>query len=352
MDAVQQAELADAREGTLFFLGSLHVQREPSFDLGMISNFVTGTSVLGDLKNGTEMMLKSCETGRKVLDGVDAIKTKLKEMFAQYFDAIVDRIASIYGEASAVTDWVGEFSTWAISTFAGSLGDIIPGWGYVQDAADMYDGVKKAVVNAVAWLGQVYSGWGVKLLEGGPSIIANAIAAHNVAGLAGGLKDIAITSCKIGLKAGGDATAGVGSIVGAVTGILQRVANMINYAIQRFLLNRTIDQASYQWKNNGEIRTDQAKFLPWFRNACVCTPVVASLVMCSNLVANPIRFLALINEQNDVITQAEYEAGVKHIEKLKGLSKDYLREYSSGYQLKFTSDEPFLDNTLKHVLEG
>ena len=351
MDSVQQLELDDARRGTLFFLGNLEIHRIPSFDLGLINNFAGSTSILSDLKNGSTMLLNSCSAGKKVVDGLDKFKTRIQEALASFFNAITEKISLIYGEAGGVLEWVGEFGTWAVSTFAGSLADIVPGWGYVQDAVDIYDGIRKSVVKAIAWLGQVFSGWGVKLLEGGPSVMARSIAQHNAAGLAGGLKDVAISSCKVGLHAAGDAAAGAGSIVGAITGILQRVANLIGYCVQRFLLARTVRQSSYQWNNKSVMMNNHEIFNDWFKKACVCTPVVAALTLCSGNAANPLRFLQLITPDNDVVSQAEYDKGVKHIDKLKSLSREYVREYASGYHLSITSKEPYVGGMLKNIFK-
>ena len=233
----------------------------------------------------------------------------------------------------------------------GSLADIIPGWGYVESAIDLYDGVKQSVVSALKWLGQVYSGWGVKLLDGGPVVMASAIARHNATSLAGGLKDIAITSTKIGLQAAGDAAGGVGSIFGMITGLLQRIANMVGYCVQRFLLNRTLSQARYHWDNKAELVTDQERFLEWFKRSCAVTPVIAGLTLQSGLTANPLRFLALITPTDEVISQDAYNKGVEHISKLKDLSKSYVNEYADNYKLKFSGTDNYTQARIDDIFK-
>ena len=345
---LQKEELDDARKGTLFFLGKLEASRRPSFDLGLVSNFAGSTSILTDLKHGSELLLNQYDVGKKVISGYQTYLQPITELFQSFFDKITECIAKTYGEASAALEWVGEFSAWGISTLAGSLADLIPGWGYIQNAIDLYDGVKKAVINCIKWLSQIYSGWGVKLLEGGPSSIANAIAANSAAGLAGGLKDIAIASVKTGLQAAGDSAGGAGAIVGAVTGVLQRIANMINYAVQRFLIARTFNQAAKQWRMDGDMLRNHNQFNQWFKRSVVCTPIIAALTLNSGYVGNPLRFLALINPDGEIVTQAEYDQGVKHIETLKSLSKDYIKEYADHYKLEFKApNSDTVNNTLK-----
>ena len=346
---IQQAELADARKGALFFLGTLTVERKPRFDFGLISNFMSGTSIVTDLKNASRGVIKQVDAGQKALEGIDRFTDKMKDLLASFFDTMTEYFGKLYGESSAVIEWVGEFGSWAVSELVGSLSSLIPGWGYVQGAADLYDGVKQSVLSAIKWLGQVFTGWGVPLLEGSPTIISEAIARHNATALAGGLKDTALSVTKISLQAAGDAAAGVGSIIGMVTGILQRIANLVGYCVQRFLLARTIKQAQYGYNKKTEIMTDQTRFNEWFRRACVCTPIIAALTMQSGCVANPLRFLALFTDKDEVISQEQYDAGVKHIHALKDLSRDYCRSYADAYKLDFHSGDSVFNWLLKQT---
>ena len=351
MDAIQKAELDNARHGTLYFLGKLEVRKNPSFDLGLVGNFASGTSIVSDLQNGASLLLKSCSAGNKLVDGYEATKKKIKEVLTSFFDAVAERMQDVYGEAAAGLEWLAEFSTWAIANLTGTLADLIPGWGYAQDVESLYQGVKRAVKNAIDWLGQIFSGWGVNLLEGGPATMARSIAQHSAAGLAGGLKDIAVTSCKIGLKAAGDAVSGVGSIVGAVVGILQRIANLVEYSVQRFLLNRTLSQAKYHWEKKSEMMENHYQFNEWFSKACAFTPVVAALCLCSGNVAHPYRFLQLLATDDNAINQKQFDEGVKHTEKLQSLSREYVREYVSVYRLHITSQEDYVGGMLDKIFK-
>ena len=348
MQSLQATELADARQGTLYFLGKLNVTRKPDFDVGLISNFVTGTSILTDLKSASSDLLQRSKTGTQVVEGFNRFTGPVVELTSSFFDDVHTKIIDLFGEGSTILEWAGEFLLWAASTFAGSLGDIIPGWGYVQDAADLYDGIKKGILNAHKWLSQVYRGWGVSLLDGGPEIIANGIMQHHIMALAGGLKDVAVTSAKIGLHAAGDAVAGVGSIVGAVTGFLQRIVNLLCYAIQRFLINRSFNQAKISWETNDEIKKDHDQFNKWFRLSVTRTPVIAALMMQSGLVANPIKFLCLLNGSDEVIKQDKYDKGVRYIEELKKLSRDYILGWEDSYKLEFSG----LDNYVSGILNN
>ena len=137
--------------------------------------------------------------------------------------------------------------------------------------------------------------------------------------------------------------------MGAVTGILQRIANLVGYCVQRFLLNRTIRQAAFQWDNKAEMIEDHGQFNEWFSRSCACTPVIAALTLCSGNAGHPYRFLQLLSPSDEVIKQADFDKGVAHIEKLKGLSRDYIREYTDGYHLSITSPDGYVGGMLKNV---
>ena len=179
--------------------------------------------------------------------------------------------------------------------------------------------------------------------------MASAIARHNATALAGGLKDIAVASAGIGLQAAGDAAAGVGSIVSMITGLLQRIANIVGYCVQRFLLARTLNQAKYHWDNKAELVTDHDRFLEWFKRSCAVTPVVAGLTLQSGFVANPIRFLSLFTSGDELINQEAFDKGVQHIGKLKDLSKSYVKEYAESYKLNFKSADPVVSARVNQI---
>ena len=349
MHSIQQAELDDARRGTLFFLGRLDLEPVPSFDLGLVSNFVGSADFLSDLKSGCMTIVKSCDQGRKVLDGISEYTAPITDLMMGFIDALVERIAKCFGESAVIMQWVGEFASWAISSLIGSLADIIPGWGYVQAASDLYNGIKQGIRAAIRWLGQLYSGYGVKLLQGGPTIMAEALARHNATALAGGMKDVAVTGLNVGLTAAGDSVGGAGAIINALLGVLQRIANLVGYCIQRWLVGRTLNQARTQWKDQGEMLTDAGQFLQWFKKAAAFTPIIPTMTLLSGYTGHAYRFINMMSDDNEVIDQKDFDKGVDHIKKLKGLAKDYAKEWQDSYKLKFTSTDSVVSGMLSNI---
>ena len=334
------AERDDARRGALYFLGKTHIEPSPKMDLGLVNNFVGGPGVLSDAKSVVQALIPQSVSSafKPAKDVID----KVTELIQSFFHSVQERIIGIFGSATYGIEWAAEFVGWGLSVFSGGLASAIPGWGYVQAANDLYSGVKQAVLKAKEYLDNVWNQRGVRLMDGMPQDIADALARHSAVGVAGGLKDAGIASVSIGLEAAGDAAGGAGTIVSVVTGILQRIANLIDWLIQRFRMKSVLGQAAEEWQTRedpGSLVNNQEPFNQWFRKNILCTPIVAALTLKSGFVGHPYRFLSLINNGDEIVSQAEFDAGVHYIEKLKSIAGNYVTDYIDTYRLMFTSDD-------------
>ena len=341
---IQDSELADARKGAIYFLGNLEFSRSHGLSASLISNFVGDTTAVSDLKTVVGKLLPPAAV--KVVEPVDKFRTLIES----FFRSLEDYLKKIFGDALHGVEWISEFVSWGVSTFAGSLASAIPGWGYVQSAGDMYSGVKKAVSNAIDLIKMLWSGYGVKLLAGIPTEISSALCRHSTAGIAAGVKDVGIASVSIGLEAAGDSVGGAGSIVSVVTGILQRIVNLVDWCIQNFRLKRVLADAREDWATRYMMNKPD-ELNKWFSRNVILTPVVAALVLASGFVGHPYRFLALIDPKSGAVkvSQKEFDKGVKYIEQLRDISDSYLRNYSGVYQLDFSSKDKVIQGRLDKV---
>ena len=350
ISGVQLAERDDARRGALYFLGKTNIEPSASVDLGIVSNLIGSTEIAVDMKNAALSLLPKRVTD--TLNLSTEMFGKVVTLFTDFFESIKRKMIDMFGEALIGVEFVGEFLSWALSSLVGSLASLVPGWGYVQSASDLYSGIKKSVLNAKDFINNLWSGRGVQLLDGAPQDIADALARHSAVGVAGGLKDAGIASVSIGLEAAGDAAGGAGMIVSVVTGLLQRIANIIDWCIQKFRMKAVLSAAADAWilkDDSHSLCNDHAAFSAWFRRAVLLTPIVAALVLHSGFVAHPYRFLLLI-EPGDVITsQAAFDKGVLYIEKLKAIAAGYIRSYTDTYRVTFTSGDQLVAARLKNV---
>lgn len=332
---IQIKELEDSRKGTIFFLKGLEFDTIPSFNLGLTGKFIVNTEPLSDLMAGCEFIVSKTPLASSVVfEKTNAVINTVKGYIAKFFEAILDKAKAMFGEALIGVEWLGEFAAWGIQNLTGTLANLIPCWGYVRSAADMYSAIKSAVTSTINLISQCWSGYGVSLLKGTPSIIADSLAVHSAAGALGGVKDLALKSLEVGLEAGGDIAGGAGSLISLITDILERIFQLVMLCIQKYRLNKTVKEAQDVWNDNVDSLSNN-DFMKWFTYTSVVTPIIPSLVMNSGYVANPIRFLSLFG----VIQQSEFDKGVKHIEKLRGLSKDYINDYAASYKLKFSNKD-------------
>ncbi|MGB1239647.1 MAG: hypothetical protein ACPG4U_15635, partial [Pseudomonadales bacterium] len=212
-------------------------------------------------------------------------------------------------------------------------------------------------------------------------------------GFAGGIKDAALGITSMGLEAAGDAVGGAGTIVAAVTGILQRIANLVDYVIQftrmksirktaqgmwkkEFLKHaaqtaqaaakkakpkdaakatKAADIAKAKWlvaQSEQTMMDDHKAFSEWFQRATISNPIVAALTMNSGFVAHPYRFMQLIKSDASIVNDAEFAKGVHHIETLKKLSGKYIEEYTDNYGVVFKSDDNLIQARLTEIQTG
>jgi hypothetical protein len=359
---VQTLELEDARHGAIYFLAHIEVKRLPQFSTNIIGNFIAGTEPLYDAKAHMKTVLERTNTGKKIVGAVTAIGESAQEVLNKITTLISDFIQNLiknmrhrYGEIVFAAGWVSEFVTWVIAEFAGNIAMCIPGWGYVQNASELYSGVKEAILKSKDFFSQFYEGRGVQLLGGHPSIIANSLLRHSMAGVMRGLKVSAVSITKIGLQAAGDAFSGVGFLVNALVGIFERLLAVIDWLVQLSLIDSVLKRARREWSNRtsmNALMNNHQLFSEWFQKVVIQAPVIAALVMGSGFTAHPYRFLQLISPCNKIKSRADFEKGVSYIEKLKTLSSSYIQEYSTSYCIEFKSHDKLVEARLAELKTG
>ncbi|MCG9680146.1 hypothetical protein [Vibrio sp. Isolate24] len=369
---VQVAQMADARMGAMYMLANTEITK-----VAKISNahffeaFVVGTEPFADFKgaamgllNKTDAMTKlknskiakkASKAAEKVGEVTSAIKTKLIQLFSDFFRSLLDKVKNIYGDLLHGVEWLAEVGTWLTSEFAGTFSNIIPGWGYVQSASGLYSAAKKSVLKSKDLISQIYRGRGVDLLGGHPSIISNALARHSAKGALGGIKDFTMGVAGIGLQAAGDAAAGVGSLISLITSILERIIKLVDFFVQRSLLAKVVKRAKKEWNNRtakGSLVNDHKMFSEWFQSAVITTPIIAALVMGSGFVGHPYKFVQLLTPKLEVISQGDFDKAVVYIDKLKSLSSKYVQEYVDSYKIDFTSKDGVVNARLNELKKG
>ncbi|RSD30442.1 hypothetical protein [Vibrio pectenicida] len=365
---IQVAEMADARMGAMYMLASTEITKVATIsNAHFFSAFVVGTEPLSDFKQAADSLLSNTETmaklkrtkaakklskaANKVSEVTTAMKNNIKELFAKFFRTLLDKVQHIYGDLLHGIEWLAEMGSWLISKFAGNLADVVPGWGHVRGASALYSDVKKSVLKSQDLITQIYKGRGVELLSGHPSIISKALARHSAAGALGGIKDFTFTVAGIA----GATAVGVGTLVSFVISVLERIIKLVDFFVQRSLLQKTLSRAKKEWLNrtsNASMINNHKMFSEWFQSAVITTPIIAALVMGSGFVGHPYRFARLLTPKLEAISQGEFDKSVVYIDKLKSLSTKYVQEYIGSYKIDFSSSDGVVNARLNELKKG
>ncbi len=388
----QLAELANARLGIVYALAHTDMNRVRSFSASPFNTLIVNTtaakdfiagqkatysmgidaagqlidkSPLKDMKDSAMTYLRESEAlatvkgaANTVIDGVSALKARLKQLVSDFFYMMLEAVKKRYGVNLQMMEILTDFVIWGANTFATGLSAAIPGWGYVKTAAGMYVDAKKAFLKSKMLIEQCYSGYGVELLGGHPSVIANALARHSVAGIASAAKGLAISSTSLGLSIAADVSGGGGSagmIFSIVTSIFNKIFNLVESLVQKFKVTAVLDDAKQMWRNRTNSSSklkDHKRFSEWFQSSVIATPVIASLAMSSGFAAHPYRFLQLLDPTDSDALKGDFAKGSKHIETLKQQAGKHIREFTGGYSVTFTSSEALVDARLKEALTG
>lgn len=364
---VQAAEMADARQGALYFLANLSVEDVmPDISMtGTILHAAVGSEhVLEDLGGFANWTMSHAAAAHLTLGNQLLSAGHISLMVAQKIDReisdfltkVLHKLSQVFGPYSqTVEGLLRKISVQGLSALAGKIIASIPGWNYVQIAGGIYDDVRKVLRNAYSVFMQLWSGYEVNLLGGHPDIIAAALARHSATSAAIGVVGLTRKGGKIAALATDGLTAVGSTIYTLIDTAVFAIVKFIEAKIQKYLLQRALKKAKKDWsirESSVSMIYNHDRFSRWFRRAVIPCPVLAALVLRSGFVAHPYRFLRLFVADQSIVTQAAYGKGVKHIQQLKKVATEYVRVYSDQYEVQFAGQDGVVQSRLDQVVKG
>ncbi|WP_153301585.1 hypothetical protein [Endozoicomonas arenosclerae] len=363
---VQTAEMADARQGILYFLANTDTIPMPkplSVGGATLEGIFGKTDFIHDLSSFSRFAFNNTLGHTSVGQTLSGITTatahfaqKIDQEVSGFFSKVIEKLASFFGKFSnTVASMLRSLTPTALSGMVGGILSQIPGWNYVKSSSAIYSAFRMSVTNCYSFISQLWSGRDVKLLKGHPDIISNALARHSLASVAGGVKDMAVQGTLMGLKISGDLAGMAGTLVSIISSAILSVLRMLEGMIQKHLLKKVLNRASEEWKIRESSRSiiyNHQAFSEWFRKAVIPCPIIASLALNSGFAAHPFRFLKLLSNDGDVSSDRSFAKGVKHIEHLKKSGKDYIRQYTRDYELRFIGKDELVSARLNDLVLG
>jgi hypothetical protein len=218
------------------------------------------------------------------------------------------------------------------------------------DIKGVAKGLFTGVTKAIEFFDIKHKGENVVLESGHPDLVAKAITSAVGRSALVGLAEAALAGAKIALAG---LTAGVGQIINAVAGIIERILKFAVRFCDALALRRAFAAAKDYFRNAnlGEsIHRDANAFAKWFKGVIERSPIVAALVMNCGVAGDPMRFLKVTTESGKlVLVQGQFDKGVIYLNALKSAASDMIRDYQE--QMRISSNDKICSSLLKHAGE-
>jgi hypothetical protein len=316
----------NAREGVLYFLSTCSVTDTAynTFTEGTAlakETFSTGKEVAKTLKEGSGAFKKQIE------DGVGGYLT---DMAADYVPSFGKELVSP-----------------ALDATKGFINAILPGFvdsvtPYLSDAKQVGTGIYKAGThfwNNVQLKRADYLG---RLNQGHPTLIAKAIYDQIFVEGVKGLVDLAMGSAKIIANAAtSGAAAAVTKVVELIAGILVAIYRFFKRFIERLQLQKVFVSAG-ELRKSGLARHPGAFnqiFAGWIKDL----PILSCYCMNMKITGGYMGFLSYASAGGGIISQADFDAGLSVMQRLKNNSAKFIR----NYEIELYSNDPVVTALMK-----
>lgn len=182
----------------------------------------------------------------------------------------------------------------------------------------------------------------VTLITGYPKAVVDGI--HRAMILSGmeGLATVAKSSISIGVTVGASAVA---PIVNAAVAGASALFKFIYRLFEKARLERFISEAASLWKKrdaDNSLHKSPLAFANWYRSHALTVPLIAAMTLNSGICGSKMHYLQLFTSTGDVVSQKEFDKGVKLLDNLKPRCAEFIR--ASPHKL--SSSDPFVTKLL------
>ncbi|WLQ13601.1 hypothetical protein O5O45_28130 [Hahella aquimaris] len=254
---------------------------------------------------------------------VDALKSKFKDKVSLSMTAIKTVIKAI----------VVKFASSAAPYVAGSM--------------DVFKGLVNTTDHAVTAVTTWWRGRGVNVLEGHPQVICDALRTQMCKGMGAGLYDA--------LKGAFSAsTFIIGGITGAVMNLVFTCLETVTLFILRLReiahIRHFCKEARSHWNvyiSSGKTRgvhQNPIRFKDWFEGYVDKSALIAAFTLNSGICGDKMHFLNMFRDNGYVISQYEFDRGVKYVDTLKTFAAEYIGKQSYLFHSSDKMVNGLLDN--------
>ncbi|MEM7730733.1 MAG: hypothetical protein AAF311_15945, partial [Pseudomonadota bacterium] len=262
---------------------------------------------------------------------------KIKSWAADFVKKMWAKIKDTFGSIANVSSFlksVGLFVAQQVFTKAAP---------FIGGASTAVTGLWKFTVGVSEKFSNWVSGRTVKLNFGHPKTLVNGIEQGLTRAMLEGLYEMAKGAAQIALNA---VSFGGTAIVDAVVAVVEAAIKILWRVAEYFVLKKFVEDAKTFWNARGTpgaLHKDSKKFDDWLRPATEKLPVIAAVTLGSGIAGDKMRFLQMYTGTGGMITQSQFDTGVKYLDKMKRAGARVMERSDLG----FSSDDKVIAGLLK-----
>lgn len=250
---------------------------------------------------------------------------------------VIENPATIKPSASAIPGMLRKVCDVLIAHFFASIAPFVSG------AMDIAKGVAKTLDAGAAKFKEWSRARGVVLMQGHATTIVAAIRKAMWLSVGEGVYETLKGTAKIAIDV---AAAGASAIFGLIVSVCEIVGKAALRIYDIITMRGFFKQARGYWQVRGEssaLHTRPIAFNHWFKKYALSIPALSVLALNSGIVGDKMHFVQMFNDDDEVISQDQFDHACTYVDSLKSWGSEYLGKV--GYS--FSSEDPMTAGLLK-----
>lgn len=261
----------------------------------------------------------------------------IKAWAEDFVRKVWEKIKDIFGDLAEMTGQLKKIAVFVTQQVFKSLAPVIGG------AVGLAQGLWKMTVAFCEKLSNWLAAREVKLVQGHPTTLVKNIESGITRALLEGIYETAKSAASIALNA---ASWGGAAIVDAVVAVVEAATKIIWRIAEILIIRRFCKKAKQFWTARNEsnsIHLDSLKFDHWLKGTTSKIPVIAAVTYGTGIAGDKMRFLQMYTGEGAVISQDQFDAGVKYLDQMKRAGSRLLERSD----MKFRSTDKVIEGLLK-----
>lgn len=326
--------MQNARLGAIYlWQGTNHESALASLVLSGLLNTTSALSSVAEFSfpvpdQSVDLVAQGIDSGRET-GSQGGLWAMLKAWAEDFVKKVWEKIKATLGDVAELGGHLKKIALFIVKQIFAKAAPVI------GSAVGLAQGLWKTTVAFCEKLGTWIASKGVVLNFGHPKTLVEGIESGLTRALLEGLYEMARSALSVGLNA---ATLGGAAVFDLVVAVIEAVVKILWRVAESLIISKFCEDAKKFWNSRGTntaMHLDSMKFNSWLRPATQKVPVLAAATLGSGIAGDKMRFLQMYTGHGEVISQNQFDAGVKYLDKMKRAGARLIER--SG--LEFTSTD-------------